>query len=102
MTYFLTLIAAFILYYLDRVYSLGYLYQQSKASIPDFSSLLRSQDAESEEAKMDPSSILVASLVILTLVLALKRVLNKRKALAKQASELEAMQDEGMVLRSGR
>ncbi len=42
------------------------------------------------------------SLLILSLVLALKKVLNKRKALAKLTAEQEAQLEDGMVLRSGR
>lgn len=78
-TYFLALIAALILYYVDRVYNLGYIYQHSQIQLPHLSDLLQAKDEEIRESKVDASTTLVLSLLILSLVLALKKVLNKRK-----------------------
>lgn len=82
------MIAAFILYYLDRHYRLNDLYARSKDEFGHIKDSLRTDPAD-EDSPIDAFWILILSLLILSFVLALKRVLDKRRQEQIEKGEIE-------------
>jgi hypothetical protein len=97
-----------MMYYIDVHYSLGLLYKRSQEKLADFSDRIRPNYQE-EEALVDPSYVFLISCIILSFVLALKRVLKKHRKLEElKASEAEVnaefnqLKGRGMLLRNGK
>ena len=81
-TYILALIAAFLAYYVDAKYDLGLIYRRSVDHIGDLAESLKPQD-EAQDSIVQPVHAFAISFLILSLVLALKKVLHKRKGASK-------------------
>lgn len=77
-TYIICIIAALVLYYIDRRYQIRSLIDGTKKSANDIGETISSLGKVDEEPDQ-AQGILLLAILILTSVLALKRVQNKRQ-----------------------
>ena len=69
--------AAFILYYLDRYYGLGYIVKRAESELEHLRANVKVDKAD-EKSPIDNLWVFVLSLLIITFLFAVKRVFDRR------------------------
>lgn len=94
-TYIMATIAAFLLYYIDRHYRIDNLYIRSQEELLNLKNKMKS-DPDDEEAPVDAYYVFVISLLVLSFVLALRKVLAKRRQEAIASGDI--VQEDNLVI----